>query len=175
MAFMKEFYSGGNVCMNLSVSFIAFIPKKKGAGSIRDFRPISLIGSIYKILAKVLASRLQKVLPTIISQAQGAFVHGRQILDGLLIANECIHFGYHDGLPCVLCKLDFEKAYDTVDRSFLSYMLRGMGFGDRWRGWMQECVSSAGFSILFNGSSKGFFSTERETCVKVTHFPFFFL
>lgn len=62
--------------MNLGATFIALIPKKKRADLIRDFRPISLIGSIYKILAKVLASRLLKVLPSIISQAQGPLVHG---------------------------------------------------------------------------------------------------
>lgn len=60
---------------------------------IRVFRPISLISNIYKILAKILASRLQKVLPTIISMAQGAFVDGRQIPDEILIANECITLG----------------------------------------------------------------------------------
>eukprot|EP00268_Persea_americana_P006200 TRINITY_DN12216_c0_g1_i5.p1 TRINITY_DN12216_c0_g1~~TRINITY_DN12216_c0_g1_i5.p1 ORF type:complete len:120 (+),score=13.69 TRINITY_DN12216_c0_g1_i5:476-835(+) len=64
MAFMKEFHSKGRLSKSISASFIALISKKTGADSIKDFRPISLLGSIYKILAKVLAYRLQKILPS---------------------------------------------------------------------------------------------------------------
>lgn len=164
MAFLQEFHLRGKLSMNLGASFIALIPKMIGVDKIRDFRPISLIGSVYKILAKVLASRLQKVLPLIISQNQGAFVHGPQILDGVLITNECIHSKHRDKLPGVLCKLDFEKAYDRADWSFLSYLLRRMGFGEKWRRWIQECVSTVKLSILINGSSKGFFTPTRGLC-----------
>lgn len=66
-------------------SFIALIPKKEGAISIRDFQPISLIGSLYKILAKVLTNWLCGILLEIISKNQGAFVDDRQILDSVLI------------------------------------------------------------------------------------------
>lgn len=74
LQFMKEFHARGRPSKNLGASFIVLIPKKDEADRIRDFRPISLIGSVYKILTKVLAGRLQKVLPNIISPPQGAFV-----------------------------------------------------------------------------------------------------
>ncbi|RVW54468.1 hypothetical protein CK203_068454 [Vitis vinifera] len=66
------------------------IPKKGGAEDLRDYRPISLVGGLYKILAKVLANRLKKVVSKVVSPTQNVFVEGRQILDAALIANEVI-------------------------------------------------------------------------------------
>lgn len=81
--FMQEFQPRGKLSRHLGASLITLIPKKSGATSIKDFRPISLIGCVYKILPKVLASRLLK-MPELISLTQGAFVCGRQLLDGVL-------------------------------------------------------------------------------------------
>ena len=91
------------------------IPKKVGARDLRDFRPISLVGSLYKWLAKVLANRLKKVVGKVDSKAQGAFVEGRQILDAMLITNEAIDSILKNNENSIMCKLDIEKAYDNVN------------------------------------------------------------
>ena len=117
--FFNEFHVNGVITGELGATFIALVPKKDGAISIKDFRPISLIGSLYKILAKVLANRLCKVLPEIISEIQGAFVDGRQILDSIIVSHECVDSRNRQHCPGLICKLDFDKAYDMADWNFL--------------------------------------------------------
>ena len=112
LALVKELHQKGNLSRGLWASFIVLIHTKEGVIGIKHYQPISLIGSIYKILAKVLAGRIQNMLPDIISKEQGAFVKGRQILDGVLVANKCVHLRNKNKIPGLICKLDLEKAYD---------------------------------------------------------------
>ena len=137
------------------------IPKKAGAKGVKDFRPISLLGSLYKILAKVLANRLRLVLGSLITPTQNAFIKGRQILDSMLIASECVDSRLKENLPGILCKLDLEKVYDHVNWNFLMYMLERLGFAERWRSWMLYCISTVWLSMLVNGTPSGFFDTSR--------------
>ena len=123
MAVFQNFHTQAVFEKSLNTSFLALIPKKVEAVKIKDFRPISLVDGIYKIISKVLANRLRRVAPKLISDSQNAFVKSRQILDSFLIASECIDSRLKSGVPGVLCKLDVEKAYDHMSWGFLMYML----------------------------------------------------
>ena len=90
LGLFREFYLHGTFQRSLNSTFLLLIPKKEGTEDLSDFRPISLVGSVYKLLAKVLANRLKSVMGEVISDSQHAFVHGRQILDAVLIANEAL-------------------------------------------------------------------------------------
>ncbi|GJS13278.1 RNA-directed DNA polymerase, eukaryota [Tanacetum coccineum] len=146
------FFQHGSFPIYGNSSFIALIPKSQNANMVKDFRPISLIGSLYKIISKILANRLVTVLGDIVSDVQSAFVTGRQILDGPFILNDLIHWCKSKKKQTMIFKVDFEKAFDSVRWDFLDDVLKKFGFGDRWCGWIQSCLRSSRGSILVNGS-----------------------
>ena len=145
----------------VEVQDFRLIPKKVDVVEVKDFRLISLVGGIYKIIFKVLANRLSRMAHGLISDSQNAFVKGRQILDFVLIAFECIDSRLKSGVPGVLCKLDVGKAYDHVSWDFLMYMLQRCGFSEKWRKWIRYCISTIKFFILINGSPSDFFGSSR--------------
>ena len=155
------FFSSGTLDCRLNSSFIVLIPKCHSPSGLNDYRPISLVGCIYKLVAKMLAHRLRLVIKEVIGPNQFAFVTGRQILDCSLVANEVIDEIKKKGMGGLLCKVDFEKAYDSVEWSFLDWVMAKMGFGERWRKWILGCVSTASISVLVNGSPSRQFRISR--------------
>ncbi|KAJ0599091.1 putative RNA-directed DNA polymerase [Helianthus annuus] len=133
-------------------SFITLIPKVRDASSLNEFRTISLVGVINKVISKVLANRLKKVLPSIISENQSAFVKGKFILDGPLIINETINWIRKSKKKAFLLKVDFEKAYDNVNWGFVRMAMVQMGFPPLWCDWVHGILSSARAAVLVNGS-----------------------
>nr|CAN69177.1 hypothetical protein VITISV_024408 [Vitis vinifera] len=128
-----------------------------GVEDLRDFRPISLIGGLYKLLVNVLANRLKKVVDKVVSLSQNAFVDGRQILDVVLIANEAIDSMLKSDETSVLCKLDIEKVYDYI------------GIGEKWIDWIEWCILTTRFSILVNGELESTVAElEESNCKLVT-------
>jgi hypothetical protein len=109
------------------------------------------VGSFYKVLAKLLAKRLRGVIGTVISDTQSAFVKGRQILDGILVANEVVDEAKKLNKNLLMFKVDFEKAYDFVDWNYLDDVMCKMSFPSLWRKWMKECVTTATTTVLVNG------------------------
>ena len=85
----------------------------------------------------------------------------RQILDGVLIANESLRWLRKKRIPGTLIKLDFQKAYDSVNWSFLELVMGKLGFGRKWIKWIMNCVSTASMSILLNGSLLQPFKMEK--------------
>lgn len=90
MKVFEEFYYSEEFYEYLNNTFITLIPKKQDAKELKDYKPINLLSSVYKIISKTLTSRLKLVMKGIIVQPQSAFIEGRQILDSVLITNEYI-------------------------------------------------------------------------------------
>ncbi|GKU98552.1 hypothetical protein SLEP1_g11544 [Rubroshorea leprosula] len=159
--FLQEFQANGKLVRGLNTSFVVLVPKVENPVRIEEYRPISLVGAMYKILAKLLANRLKKVLENLIGEQQMAFLKGRQLMDGIVIANEVIDEAKKKKKKAFLFKIDFEKAFDKVSWSFLDHMMQKMGFCVKWRLWIQECLRSSLVSILVNGSPSRQFKVSR--------------
>ncbi|GKD23981.1 RNA-directed DNA polymerase, eukaryota [Tanacetum coccineum] len=155
---VKCFFNTGTIPNGCNSFFITLIPKIPDANLVNDFRPISLIGSPYKIIAKILANRLIGVLGGIVNEVQSAFIAERQILDGPFILNELFQWCKLKRKQSLIFKVDFEKAFDSVRWDFLDEVLRKFGFGNKWCNWIQSCLRSSRGSILINGSPTEEFS-----------------
>ncbi|XP_022030545.1 uncharacterized protein LOC110931459 [Helianthus annuus] len=111
---------------------------------------------------KVLADRLKGSLNEIVSINQSAFVPGRKISDNIPLTQELMHNYHRDfGPPRCAFKVDIQKAYDTVEWSFLKNVLLGFGYNGIMVDWIMLCVSAASYSIRVNGSIHGYFKGKR--------------
>lgn len=98
---------------------------------LNDFRLISFVNCIYKVISKVLANRLKGVISDVIDDCQFSFIGGRNMLNSVLIENKVINEVGRRKLPTFVLKIYYEKAYDFVDWGFLFYMLRRMNFVEK--------------------------------------------
>lgn len=115
------------------------------------------------------------MLGSIVSETQTAFVPGRQLLDRVLIANEMLDYVKKSTQSFLLFKVDFEKAYDRVSWDYLIFIMRRMGFGNRWMNWMNATVFSSWMSILVNRSATMDFKVGRGLCQGDPLSPFLFV
>ena len=172
---MALFHATGSIPKGCNASFIALIPKIKDPSKLEQYRPISLVGVLYKIIPKVLANRMKKVMPAIIDDNQSAFLKGRGILDSVLTANEVLEELRKKRRSGLCLKVDFEKAYDSVRWEFLYDMLSKMGFHSLWISWIRGCMDSATVSVLVNGSPTEEFKPTRGLRQGDPLAPFLFL
>ena len=153
-----HYLNSGSLPTPLNHTFITLIPKTKNLKRVIEFRPISLCNVLYKIFSKVLANRLKRVLPHLISEHQSAFIKGCLITDNIMVAFETLHYmkNHNWGKNGFMAlKLDMSKAYDWVEWSFLREVMKGMGFNEKWVELVMECVSTVSCSLLINGDPIG--------------------
>ena len=126
--------------------------KKKGADSVGDFRPISLIHSFAKLFTKVLACRLAPQMGRLVQPNQSAFLRGRLIHENFKAVQLTAKVLHQKKKPAALLKIGISKAFDTVNWRFLIDLLQHMGFSRRWQNWISLILSTASTKIIVNGS-----------------------
>ena len=119
LAVLEEFRSGRCHMESLNKVYLVLQPKIVGAEQIGDFRPTALSNSIYLIIANVLANRMQGLLETLISPLQSAFISSRMMTDSVILAQEIVADWRRLGTVGFMWKVDFAKAYDSLDWHFL--------------------------------------------------------
>ncbi|XP_071715131.1 uncharacterized protein [Rutidosis leptorrhynchoides] len=169
------FWEKGEISRGCNSSFVTLIPKIVDPQLIVDYRPISLISSYYKIIAKLLSNHLRNVIPSLVGLEQSAFLKGRFIHDGALIVNECIDFLKWKKQKGFIFKVGFEKAFDSINWDFLFEVMRCMRFGSKWCKWIHACLASASISILVNGPPTIEFSLGRGVRQGDPLSPFLFI
>ena len=148
----------------LNKTHIVLIPKIQGPESIGNYRPISLCNSVYKMISKIIVAHLRPYLDSLISTYQGAFVPGRRGADNAIIVQELVHtIGRMKGSRGAMAiKVDLEKAYDKIERSFIREMLIKFNFPQNLIELIMSRVTLVLTSILFNGGYLKTFSPSRS-------------
>jgi hypothetical protein len=157
---MLEFLNFDVFDRDINATNIALIPKISNPTKGTDFWPISLCYVIYKLIAKVLANRMKKLLPAVISQTQSAFILGRLITDNILMAFEALptmdgRIKGGGGGGSYGLKLDMSKAYDKVEWDFLELIMHKIGFNDRWVKLTMTCIRTVSYSMVVHRKPYG--------------------
>jgi hypothetical protein len=164
----KEFYDlcqgfyEGKICMqSINGSHVVPIPKKDNPTRIGDYRPISLLNSSVKVLTKILANRLQKVILQLIHKNQYGFIKERNIQNCLTWAFEYLYLCKKSRKELIILKLIFEKAFDRIEHKAVMDILHHKGFNSKWQLWMKMIMDSGTSSILLNGVPGKVFHCKR--------------
>jgi hypothetical protein len=141
---------------------LSLIPKKgKDSRKLKNWRPISLLNSDYKILAKAIATRLQKVLPYLISNDQTGCLKGRSIYANIRSTIDVINNVNEHNTPGIIAYIDFEKAFDTMNLQFMYQTLEAMNFGPIFIGYIKTMYQEIESCVMNNGHTSGYFKLTR--------------
>ena len=141
---------------------ITCIPKEdKPRQYIKNWRPISLLNTAYKIASACIANRLKTVLPKIIHDCQTGFLKGRYIGENIRMIYDTIQYAEKEHIPGLLLMIDFQKAFDSVSWSFIQKSLEFFNFGPDIRQWIRTFYKKANACVSVNGQYSNWFDIQR--------------
>ena len=158
MALLHGFFDGSVQLDRVNRSYMVLLPKKPGAVSVDAFRPICLQNCSVEIAAKILTTRMQQEISELIDKDQTGFLKGRTIAENFVYAAEILQLCHKRRAPTLVLKLDFAKAFDTVNWDCLMKVMAARGFSEQWRSWVHMLLATSRTAVLVNGSPGPWFS-----------------
>jgi hypothetical protein len=151
----------GHIPGAFNATFFTLIPKVNKPDSFHDFRPIALCNFVYKVISKIITTRMKDKLASSISYEQFGFLKDRLIFDDVGIAQECLHTAKSKKLSSIILKLDLKKSYDKVSWQFLWMLLIQIRLKWEVTQWIMARVTYVNMVVLINGSPTDFFKGYR--------------
>ncbi|CAN1753153.1 Transposon TX1 uncharacterized 149 kDa protein [Linum perenne] len=177
VAASKNWLAAKSFSLKIRETTIVLLPKVTTPQSMKDLRPISLCNVLYRLVAKVLANRLKRVMPSCVGAEQSTFLKGRSISDNVLIDFETLHavkIKQRTKQDLAVLKIDISKAFDRVKWGNLGSILRRLGFSQTRIGWMLMCVGLTNYRVLMNGEFREIVKPGRELRQRCPLSPFLF-
>lgn len=161
MFMVQQFYCNNLDLKEINRANMIMIHKKDVPEGAGDFRPISVINLIPKLISKLLANRLSYKLSQLISPNQTTFIKGRQIAENLNTTREILHHLSKTRKTSVFIKIDFAKAFDSVSWDFLLNVMMARGFTTKWIGWIRSLLETSSSRVIVNDEISNYFGHER--------------
>ena len=158
---LNNAYELGELSPTQKRSILSLIFKKNDKQLLKNWRPISLLNTDYKILAHVLANRLKTVIKQIIHTDQNGYIKGRNIAYNIRLIQDVINHFEQDNIEGAVVFLDFQKAFDTVNHTFLHATLEKFNFGNSFIKWVKTIYNNAEACLSNNGWTSKPFKIQR--------------
>ena len=155
-------YSTGELSITQKEGIIVCIPKEnKPKQFLKNWRPITLLNTVYKLGSGVIANRIKTVLDKLISKDQTGFMAGRYIGENTRLIYDLLDYTEERNIPGLLLFIDFEKAFDSVSWKFLDKTLHFFNFGESIRKWVSVFYNNIKSRINIGGNLSDFFTPQR--------------
>ena len=155
-------FTTGEMSVNQRLGIITLIPKKdKNRMLLKNWRPISLLTTDYKLITKMIATRLSQVLPSIINNDQTGYIKGRFIGENIRTISDIIEYCKIRKLTGILLLIDFEKAFDTVKWNYMYKVIKKFNFGPKFQKWVKLIYNNIKSTVMNNGYFSSYFTIHR--------------
>ena len=172
---LQQMFDTGSMPPSMTSGLIALIPKGGDPSLLRQWRPITLLSSSYKLMAHLISARLQPLMPLLIHGSQTAFIQDRCILDNVFTFYAAAEWAKSSSQRLAVLLLDFEKAYDRVDWDFLEGTLTRLGFPTSWIRGVSGLFRSATSAVTIGGFLSRHFTLGRSVRQGCPLAPYLFL
>ena len=155
-------YEHGELSVTQKQGIITCIPKDdKPKQFMKNWRPISLLNTTYKLVSSCIAERIKSVLPLLISNDQTGFIPGRFIGENTRLIYDLLHFTEEKDIPGILLLIDFEKAFDSISWIFIEEVLTFFNFGNSIKHWVKNFYTDIKSVVTQNNYLSDFFTIQR--------------